>query len=151
MTKDEQLAALRARLAQIDAAIQQLTAARDNSGNAQERANLAAQIAGLEASRDTIQQAINNLDTGGDVSALGFAATRRMAAIHREHVAAAKRNAVIAKKAAAQTLQLTKTGAKKKAPTKKKRPAKKAGRRGPVRMVEPTSSKTGKIKPGSRS
>jgi peptidoglycan hydrolase CwlO-like protein len=116
MTREEQIAAIRARLAEVDGAIAQLRAALPGA-NEDQRRQLEARIAELEQTRVTLQTMLNNLQ--GGVTALAFAGTpaaarRKLASHNTAMVRAAKESARATQTRAKETVTLLRAPAKKK-------------------------------------
>ncbi len=105
MTRDEQIAALQQKIAEIDAQIAQLQAARSQSTDPSERGRLDAQIASLQETRQALEDALTNLQSSPDAFALAAGVTP----------AGARRMVTAYRKAAVKDLQIAASNANKRA------------------------------------
>ncbi len=132
MTRDEQIAALRVRLAEIEASLVLLEAAKAATTNPDDKAELSARISESQQKRETIQQMINNLEGASGPMALAAGLTpsiarRKVEAHNRAMVRSAKSAAVLVHKRVSETLKLMAVepvggGTAVLQPGKKKRP-----------------------------
>ncbi|HEY6391524.1 MAG TPA: hypothetical protein VIX89_09610 [Bryobacteraceae bacterium] len=119
MTREEQIAAIQARLAEVNGSIAQLQGAIPGA-NGDQRRQLEARIAELQQTRVTLQTMLNNLQ--GGIAALATAgaipptaAHKKVAAHNTAAVKSAKDSAKATQRRAKETIALTKAPSKGKA------------------------------------
>jgi predicted nucleic acid-binding Zn-ribbon protein len=146
MTIDEQIAALRARLDDVNNSISQLDSALAASKDSDERAELAARISQLQQTAETLRTMLNNLATSRAPMAMAVPpalAQRTVQAHTKAMVKSAKTFADQSHKRAMETLNLIRKPGRVRLASRKPdaRPRKVRG------LVEPNSRKTGTISP----
>jgi len=93
MTREEQIATIQARIAEVDNSIAQMQGAIP-AASEDDRRTLEARISELQQTRVVLQTMLNNLEGAAVVAALPASAERRtLTAQNREAVKSAKRNA----------------------------------------------------------